>query len=116
VQFNRTGTGLSLRDAKNLQFFSMLYLHTSYREIFDSMIGKGFKYASWNFLESEHGKGAPDRVGAALKRAAHSFVLHGKDITNTSTFTNCFKDKESNISLYEVCANYSYILVCSTLM
>ena len=67
------------------------------------MIGKGFKYASCNFLESEHGKGAPDRVGAALKRAAHSFVLHGKDITNTSTFTNCFKDKESNISLYEVC-------------
>lgn len=55
------------------------------------------------FLKVDMGKGAPDGVGAALKRAANSFVLHGKDITNTSTFMNCFKDKESNISLYEVC-------------
>ena len=40
----------------------------------------GFKNGTWNFHESGHGKGAPDGIGGALKRAANLKVLHGKDI------------------------------------
>ncbi len=36
--------------------------------------------ASWTFSESGHGKGAPDGVGAALKRSADLAVLSGANI------------------------------------
>ena len=42
----------------------------------------GFRNIIWNFWESRHVKGAPDGVGAAVKRRADSFVAHGKDIPN----------------------------------
>ncbi|KAJ8877189.1 hypothetical protein PR048_021643 [Dryococelus australis] len=34
----------------------------------------------WHFSESTHGKGAPDRVGAVLKRTADGLVAHQVDI------------------------------------
>lgn len=68
------GTGLSLRDAKNLQFFSMLYLHTSYREIlvFDSLTLKQFmnvavlvmSFPCKTKLFAAHFKTAPTPSGA----------------------------------------------------
>lgn len=58
--------------------------------------------ATWNFHESGHGKGVPDGVGGALKRAANNLVLHGKDITNAAPFVQSIKEKDSSIYLYEV--------------
>lgn len=46
--------------------------------------------ATWNFHESGHGKGVPDGVGGALKRAAKNLVLHGKDITNAASLGERF--------------------------
>ena len=45
---------------------------------------RGFKNGTWNFHESGHGKGAPDGIGGALKRAANLKVLHGKGIVNAT--------------------------------
>lgn len=49
-----------------------------------------------------HGKGVPDGVGGALKKAANNLVLHGKDITNAAPFVQSIKEKDSSIYLYEV--------------
>lgn len=35
---------------------------------------------SWNYQESGHGKGAPDGIGAVIKRTADSFVRYGGDV------------------------------------
>ncbi|CAH2979454.1 unnamed protein product [Chilo suppressalis] len=35
---------------------------------------------SWNYQESGHGKGAPDGIGAVVKRTADSFVRYGGDV------------------------------------
>ena len=43
---------------------------------------KGFIAATWNFSEAGHGKGAPDGIGATLKRTADQIVAHGTDIPN----------------------------------
>ena len=40
----------------------------------------GFSYATWNFFEASHGKGAADGVGAVLKRTADRLVKHGLDL------------------------------------
>lgn len=58
--------------------------------------------ATWNFHESGHGKGVPDGVGGALKRAAKNLFLHGKDITNAASFVQSIKEKDTSIYLYEV--------------
>jgi hypothetical protein len=46
----------------------------------------GLKHATWNFAESGHGKGAPDGVGAAVKRAADQKVALGFNIRDASDF------------------------------
>jgi hypothetical protein len=38
---------------------------------------RGFTGATWNFCECGHGKGAPDGVGAAVKRRADKCVADG---------------------------------------
>ena len=40
----------------------------------------GFSYATWNFFEASHGKGAADGVGAVLKRTADRLVKQGLDL------------------------------------
>ena len=42
----------------------------------------GYSDVSWNYYEVGHGKGAPDGVGAAMKRNADDLVSHGRDILN----------------------------------
>jgi hypothetical protein len=49
------------------------------------LANKGIGFATWNFFESGHGKGIPDGVGAAVKRAADKRVLAGHDITDAKT-------------------------------
>ena len=42
----------------------------------------GYSDISWNYYEAGHGKGAPDAVGAAMKRNADVLVSHGRDVLN----------------------------------
>ena len=45
------------------------------------------KFSTWNFTEAGHcGKGAPDGIGAVLKRTADQIVSQGRDIPNASAF------------------------------
>jgi len=42
----------------------------------------GYSDISWNYYEAGHGKGAPDGVGAAMKRNADDLVSDGRDLLN----------------------------------
>lgn len=61
----------------------------------------GFKAGTWNFFESSHGKGAPDGVGGALKRAANMYVANGHDIADPTSLYNVLK-KQSKVQLYYI--------------
>ena len=61
----------------------------------------GFKLSTWNFSEAGHGKGAPDGVGATIKRMADHAVLAGEDITSASELVSKLKDK-TKIALFLV--------------
>lgn len=63
---------------------------------------KGFKLGTWNFLESGHGKGAPDGVGAALKRKGDSLVAMGLDIKSAEEFCNKMKQRQSSVQMYYI--------------
>jgi len=62
---------------------------------------KGIKSATWNFFESGHGKGVPDGVGAAVKRAADRRVLGGEDIWNAQILYEQLLPK-STVRLYHI--------------
>lgn len=60
-----------------------------------------------NYSECGHGKGAPDGVGALLKRTADRFVAHDGDMNNIDSFVNYLKSavqgvKISTVEEYEV--------------
>jgi hypothetical protein len=66
------------------------------------LVKRGIKYATWNFHESGHGKGAPDGIGGVLKRTANAKVLQGHDIPDAKSFLQILQNEELNISLYYV--------------
>lgn len=70
IHFFSDGPSSQYRNKENFYFLTT---------IFTDM---GFKCATWNFSEASHGKGAPDGVGAAIKRVADGIVSKGEDITN----------------------------------
>lgn len=62
---------------------------------------------TWNYSESGHGKGAPDGVGAVIKRTADRAVSQGQDIKDLDDFLtvmnqNLKKIKLKTISEYDV--------------
>nr|CAD7455097.1 unnamed protein product [Timema tahoe] len=54
---------------------------------------------TWNYSESGHGKGAPDGVGATLKRTADQLVAEGKDLDCYETLIEQLKER-SNIKIF----------------
>lgn len=60
-----------------------------------------FKYTTWNFSESGHGKGPMDGVGGSLKRQADDFVLRGGDIVSASDFVTLFKESQTTVVLVD---------------
>ena len=67
-----------------------------------NMAKRGILKATWNFFEAGHGKGAPDGVGAAVKRHADRLVLQGKDIVDaTSLYKELHEDTSINMYLIE---------------
>ena len=55
---------------------------------------------TWKFFAAGHGKGAPDGVGAAVKRLTDTQVHHGKDCKNASDMKMLLQVNESKVKLY----------------
>ena len=51
----------------------------------------GFESMKCSYFEAGHGKGVPDAVGGAIKRAADNLVLHGTDITSAEALVDQLK-------------------------
>ncbi|GBO46031.1 hypothetical protein AVEN_193824-1 [Araneus ventricosus] len=60
---------------------------------------------TWNYRESGHGKGAPDRIGAVLKRTADWLVAEGKDVQNYNTLVSVSRENCQGITIFEVTDN-----------
>lgn len=75
----------------------MFYIISQIRQDF-YQIGK----ITWNYSEAGHGKGAPDGVGAVLKRTADRMILYGKDIGTYDQFYNMIMDSVEKIIIKEV--------------
>jgi hypothetical protein len=60
----------------------------------------GFNGATWNFLESSHGKGPADEVGGAVKRTLDSKVIHGHDISDAKTTFQVLSQTYSSIFFF----------------
>ena len=55
---------------------------------------------TWNFHEAGHGKGAPDGVGATVKRMADSLVLRGADCPDAKSMMRLLQTANCDIQLY----------------
>ena len=81
---------------KTIHFFSDGPV-TQYRQkqnfyLFSKIIfTKGFQLGTWNYFEAGHGKGAPDGIGASLKRTADNLIAHKRDIPDAFTFVELIK-------------------------
>lgn len=89
IHFFSDGPSTQYRQKKNFYLFSKLF--------FDM----GFQCGTWNFFEASHGKGDPDGVGGALKRAANAEVAHGRDIPDAGTLFSVLKE-DSIVKLHLV--------------
>ncbi|KAL7381234.1 hypothetical protein ABVT39_002539 [Epinephelus coioides] len=63
---------------------------------------RGIKAGTWNFFEASHGKGAPDGVGAALKRTADMLISHGQDIRDAHELFKALLETNTSIKLFFV--------------
>ncbi|KAK2857675.1 hypothetical protein Q7C36_005594 [Tachysurus vachellii] len=63
---------------------------------------RGIKAGTWNFFEASHGKGAPDGVGAALKRTADMLISHGWDIQDAHELFEALLETNTSIKLFFV--------------
>lgn len=52
---------------------------------------------TWNYMESGHGKGAPDGIGAVLKRTADAHVRYGSDVNNFYKFVTLLQKNVENV-------------------
>jgi len=64
-----------------------------------------FSYITWNFLESAHGKGPADGIGAAVKNFADRKVGDGQDILDCKTLIDSIKTSTLNVSISVVSSN-----------
>jgi len=88
VHFVSDGPTTQYRNKSNFYFFSQI--------IYD----KGFTWGSWNFMEAGHGKGAPDGIGASIKRKCDAAIAHGTDVKDARAVFDVLISSESNNSLW----------------
>lgn len=72
-------------------FWIMTQIYKDYSGFLNAM--------SWNFSESGHGKGAPDGVGAVIKRTSDCFVRLGQDLGTFEDFHHYLKTSIKNIKI-----------------
>ncbi|CAH2094688.1 unnamed protein product [Euphydryas editha] len=72
-----------LSDSPSSQYRNrfIFYLITKFKDI-----NQNISKVTWNYQESGHGKGAPDGIGAVVKRTADNFVKYGGDIGSFEDF------------------------------
>ncbi|KAJ2944203.1 hypothetical protein O0L34_g18180 [Tuta absoluta] len=73
---------------------SMFYIITQIHKDFEQL-----QKITWNYSESGHGKGAPDGIGATLKRTADRMVLHGQDVGTFNQFRDLITSRIENEQL-----------------
>ncbi|KAK6168704.1 hypothetical protein SNE40_020096 [Patella caerulea] len=81
VNFLSDGPSGQYKNKTNMAMFS--------KKIYDY----GFIGGTWNFLETSHGKGAPDGIGAVVKRTADRLIAEKHDIPDSRTMYQVLKDK-----------------------
>lgn len=57
------------------------------------------KLISWNYHEAGHGKGAPDGIGAVVKRTADNHVKYGGDVATFEDFVEVVQKNIKNVEL-----------------
>lgn len=90
IHFYSDGPTVQYRQKKNFYYFAKIT-----KEL-------GFPFSTWNFFEANHGKGAADGVGGAIKRRLDSFVAYGYDITDASTAFKLLQESETKIKLFYI--------------
>jgi len=88
LHFWSDGPTTQYRNKANFYFFSTV-LHQM-----------GYHAATWNFFESGHGKGAPDGIGASVKRQADSWVSSGVDVPSAQKLFDFLECGNSTIQFY----------------
>lgn len=63
---------------------------------------KGFTRGTWNYFKASHGKGAPDGIGATLKRWADRLVSQGVDIPIAMSLYQALNDGQSKVKLFYI--------------
>ncbi|XP_069359247.1 uncharacterized protein [Maniola hyperantus] len=83
-----------LSDSPSSQYRNknIFYMITKLKELNPNIIK-----VTWNYQEAGHGKGAPDGIGAVVKRTADNFVKYGGDVGSFEDFTALVIDKIQNI-------------------
>lgn len=81
IHFLSDGPSSQYRN-KTLFFFFNNKLHQTFRDL---------QQATWNYHEAGHGKGAPDGIGAVVKRTADRTVAQGKDVVDIGTFVQVLR-------------------------
>lgn len=74
-------------------FYMISQLHVDFPQL---------KEVIWNYSEKGHGKGAPDGVGAVLKRTADAAVKFGEDVANLTDFVKIMKSRVKNIIIIPI--------------
>ena len=63
----------------------------------------GFEKGTWNFWEAGHGKAAPDRIGATIKRQADRLIHEQKrEVMKATDLTEGLKSLGTKVKLFEV--------------
>ncbi|XP_065218710.1 uncharacterized protein LOC135844432 [Planococcus citri] len=60
------------------------------------------EHFTWNYSEAGHRKGAPDGIGATLKRTCDKIVAQNNDISNFAQFSTTVIDQIKNIDIISV--------------
>lgn len=85
-----------LTDSPSSQYRNkhIFYIMTQLQNVFSSL-----KSVTWNYQEAGHGKGAPDGVGAVVKRTADYQVKCGRDVGDFSTFVGIVRENIKNVEI-----------------
>ncbi|WAR12343.1 hypothetical protein MAR_026523 [Mya arenaria] len=92
-----------ISDGPTTQYRCKTIFYLFATKLFDLGFSEG---GSWNFMEAGHGKGAPDGVGAALKRNADALVnTHNRDVICAADLVDGLQLQKSTILAVEVKEN-----------
>ena len=90
IHFFSDGPTMQYRQKKNFYLFSTKLVN--------------FKFATWNFFEASHDKGATDVVGAVLKHTADRPLRQGIDMPSVQDVLDKLHN-ETSVKLYFVAEN-----------